>query len=285
MSLVMFPEGARPQSGYVWLVGAGPGAADLITLRGLKALQRAEVVLHDDLAGRDLLDLCAPDAEFVYVGKRVGCHSAPQEEISALLVHHARRGKRVVRLKGGDPAVFGRLGEELDALRAAEIPFEIIPGVTAACAAAAAAGISLTQRGVASAAVLATGHECANKAMPPLDWEALAHPGTTLCVYMGTRSLPALAARLIRNGHAADTPLLMISDASRPTQIVRAGTLDTAAALASYAHGTPSLVVIGQVAAHSVSSLVETARRQSGSLRITQKTSRPRTLVPAHVGA
>lgn len=251
MSLVMFNEGAAGRTGYVWLVGAGPGAADLITLRGLKALQGAEVVLHDDLAGRDLLELCPAGTEFVYVGKRVGCHSAPQEDINSLLVHYARRGKRVVRLKGGDPAVFGRLGEELQALRAAGIPYEIVPGVTAACAAAAAAGISLTQRGVASAAVLATGHECTNKSIPPLDWEALAQPGTTLCVYMGTRSLPALAERLIRNGHAPETPLLIISDASRPNQIIRAGTLTSAAAVAEDAQGTPSLVVIGEVAAQN----------------------------------
>ena len=247
----MFSEGASSQQGYVWLVGAGPGAADLITVRGLKVLQAAEVVLHDDLAGRDLLDLCAPGAEFIYVGKRVGCHSAPQEDINSLLVQHARRGKRVVRLKGGDPSIFGRMGEELHALRAAGIPFEIVPGVTAACAAAAAAGISLTQRGVASAAVLATGHECANKAMPPLDWEALAQPGTTLCVYMGTRSLPALAQRLVANGHSPDTPLLIISNASRPDQVIRGGTLDSAAELADDAQGTPSLVVIGEVAAHA----------------------------------
>lgn len=258
----MFSESAAAQRGYVWLVGGGPGAADLITLRGLKALQRAEVVLHDDLAGQELLEFCPAGTEFIYVGKRVGCHSAPQEEISSLLVQHARRGKRVVRLKGGDPSVFGRLGEELQALRAAGIPFEIVPGVTAACAAAAAAGISLTQRGVASAAVLATGHECTNKSMPPLDWEALAQPGTTLCVYMGTRSLPALAARLVTTGHSPDTPLLVISNASRPNQTIRAGTLESAAELAVDAQGTPSLVVIGEVAADANAAHVATRWRE-----------------------
>lgn len=251
MSLVMFSEGATTQRGYVWLVGAGPGAADLITLRGVKALQRAEVVLHDDLAGRDLLELCREGTEFIYVGKRAGGHSASQEEINRLLVSQARAGRKVVRLKGGDPSVFGRMGEELQALRAAQIAHEIIPGVTAACAAAAAAGISLTQRGLASAAVLATGHECAGKSGPPLDWEALAQPGTTLCVYMGTRSLPDLARRLVANGHAAETPLLIISDASRPQQVIRAGTLESAADLAHDAEGTPSLVVIGEVAAQN----------------------------------
>lgn len=250
MSELMFsPEGAAQTAGYVWLVGAGPGAADLVTLRGLRALEAAEVVIHDDLANRELLENCAPGTELIHVGKRGGRHSVAQEEINALLVNRARQGRRVVRLKGGDPGVFGRLGEELAALRAAGVPAEIVPGVTAACAAAAAAGISLTQRGLASAAVLATGHECAPKAGPALDWEALAQPGATLCVYMGTRSLGALAERLVAAGHAADTPLLVISNASLPAQVIRAGTLATAAELAAAALGTPSLVVIGEVAA------------------------------------
>lgn len=250
MAELMFsPEGAARKAGYVWLVGAGPGAADLVTVRGLRALEGAEVVIHDDLANRELLAHCPADAEMIYVGKRGGRHSVEQEAINALLVAHAGRGRRVVRLKGGDPGVFGRLGEELAALRAVGIPAEIVPGVTAACAAAAAAGISLTQRGRASAAVLATGHECAQKAGPALDWEALAQPGATLCVYMGTRSLGALAARLVAAGHAAATPLVVISNASLPSQVIRAGTLATAAELAAAALGTPSLVVIGEVAA------------------------------------
>lgn len=247
----MFENNSAPPSGFVWLVGAGPGAADLLTLRGMRALQQAEVVLHDDLAGRELLDFCQKGTEFVYVGKRAGGHSAAQAEINWLLVSHAQAGRRVVRLKGGDPTVFGRLGEELQALREAQIPFEVVPGVTSACAAAAAAGISLTQRGIASAAIFATGHECAEKSGPTLDWQHLAQPGTTLCLYMGTKRLGDLATRLVASGHSPDTPLLIISNASRPNQIIRSGTLDTARELAADADGTPSLVLVGEIAAQN----------------------------------
>lgn len=247
----MFQRNPPSPPGFVWLVGAGPGAADLLTLRGMRALQQAEVVLHDDLAGRELLDLCPLGAEFIYVGKRAGGRSASQAEINWLLVSHARAGRRIVRLKGGDPTIFGRLGEELQALREARVPFEVVPGITAACAAAAAAGVSLTQRGIASAAILATGHECAEKSGPNLDWQHLAQPGTTVCVYMGTKRLGEIAARLIASGHSSDTPLLIISNASLPSQIIRSGTLDTARELAADADGTPSLVLIGEIAAQN----------------------------------
>lgn len=251
----MFNETTRPSAGFVSLVGAGPGAADLITVRGLRALQSAEVVLHDELPGREILAHCDPQAELIPVGKRAGGHSASQEEINWLLVSHARAGKRVVRLKGGDPTVFGRLGEELHALRCANIDFEIIPGVTAACASAAAAGISLTHRGIASTAILTTGHECAGKARPAVDWTALAQPGATLCVYMGTRALGTIAMRLVAEGLAADTPLLVVSHASRPTQVIRSGTLESAAELASDIEDTPSLIIIGEAAAQNRSLL------------------------------
>ena len=243
-------EPSRP-TGFVSFVGAGPGAADLITVRGLRALQLAEVVLFDELPGRELLAYCHPDAELVSVGKRAGSHSAAQAEINDLLVTHARRGRRVVRLKGGDPTVFGRLGEELTALRDAGVRFEIVPGVTAACAAAASAGISLTQRGVASTAILTTGHECAGKAEPAVDWSTLAQPGATLCIYMGTRALGSIAMRLVAEGLSADTPLLIVSHASRPTQIVRSGTLENAAALAAETEDTPSLILIGEAVAQN----------------------------------
>lgn len=246
MSLVMYQP---PTPGFVTFVGAGPGAADLITLRGLRALQQAEVVLHDDLANRELLENCRPGTEFIYVGKRAGTHSALQEEINWLLVAHARAGRRVVRLKGGDPTVFGRLGEEIDALRAAQIDFEIVPGITAACASAAAAKISLTQRGVASTAILTTGHECEGKRSRSVDWSALAHPGATLCVYMGTRRLGEIAQRLTAHGISSDTPLLIVSHSSRPSQSIRTGTLASAARLAKELEDTPSLIVIGEAAA------------------------------------
>jgi len=248
MSLVMFQP---PEPGFVTFVGAGPGAADLLTLRGLRALQQADVVLHDDLANRELLEHCRPGTEFIYVGKRAGTHSALQEEINWLLVAHARAGRRVVRLKGGDPTVFGRLGEELHALRCAQIEFEIVPGVTAACAAAAAAGISLTQRGVASTTILTTGHECEGKRSRSVDWSALAHPGATLCVYMGARRLGEIAGRLKDAGIAPDTPLLIVSHASRPTQVIRSGTLESATELAAELADTPSLIIIGEAAAQN----------------------------------
>lgn len=245
----MFHAPASQPTGFVSFIGGGPGAADLITIRGQRALGSADIVLHDELPGRELLAFCHPDAEIVSVGKRAGGHSAAQEEINGLLIHHARLGKRVARLKGGDPTVFGRLGEEVAALRAEEIDFEIIPGVTAACAAAAAAGISLTQRGIASTAILTTGHECAGKREPSVDWTALAQRGATLCVYMGTRALGSIALRLAAGGLPVDTPVLIISHASRPTQVIRSGTLADASDLAAEAEDTPSLIVIGEAAA------------------------------------
>lgn len=240
---------AGARLGRVWFVGAGPGAEDLITVRGLNALRSAEVVIYDELANRNLLKHAPFEAERIHVGKRAGCHGVRQEEINWLLVSHAQAGRRVARLKGGDPAVFGRLGEELRALRSAQIEFEIVPGVTAACAAAAAAGISLTQRGVASAAVFATGHESVGKIRPSLDWSALAGLEATLCVYMGTRRLGALAEQLRAAGRPDDTPVLVVSNASLPTQVIRSGTLETAAEIGAGADGAPALIFIGAQAA------------------------------------
>jgi len=234
-------------SGSVTFVGAGPGAADLITVRGLKALSTAEVVLYDSLVSADILKSCPANAELVFVGKRAGFHSAVQTEINELLVHHTRRGLRVVRLKGGDPTLFGRLGEEIDVLRAAGISYEIIPGVTAACAAAAAAGISLTQRAVATSAVFAPGHECAGKEdNVKVDWAALVQANSTLCLYMGVRRLATVAEQLVAHGLPADTPLAVISDVSLTTQRIRTGTLSDALALSASADGYPSMILIGQ---------------------------------------
>lgn len=236
-----------PRSGSVTFVGAGPGAADLITLRGLKALSAAEVVLYDSLVDVEMLKNCPEATERIFVGKRAGFHSSVQAEINQLLVHHASRGLRVVRLKGGDPTIFGRLGEEIDVLRAAGIAYEIIPGVTAASAAAAAAGISLTQRTIATSAVFAPGHESAGKDEDAkIDWAALAQANATLCLYMGVRRLAAVAQQLIAHGLRADTPVAVISDASLPTQHIRLGTLADAVSLATAAEGHPGMVLIGQ---------------------------------------
>lgn len=234
-------------NGFVSFVGAGPGAADLITVRGRDILSRSEVVLYDSLVSADLLEFAPDSAELIFVGKRAGRHSAVQAEINALLVQHASAGRRVVRLKGGDPTLFGRLTEEIDVLNAAAIPYEIVPGVTAACAAAAAAGISLTNRSNASAAIFAPGHECPDKdSDSAIDWSGLSQPNATLCLYMGVRALARVAGQLLVHGLPADTPVLVVSDASLSTQRIQAGTLLDAAALSQAAEGYPSLVLIGQ---------------------------------------
>ncbi len=234
-------------SGFVSFVGAGPGAADLITVRGRDVLSRADTVLYDSLVSADLLKICRPEAELIFAGKRAGQHFTVQTEINGLLLHHAGLGRRVVRLKGGDPTLFGRLGEEIEVLRGAGIPYEIIPGVTAACAAAAAAGISLTQRSVASAAIFAPGHESADKESGAhIDWLTLTQPNTTLCLYMGVRRLTGVAEQLISHGLPADTPVVVVSDASLSTQKIQTGTLNDAARLSTKAEGYPSLILIGQ---------------------------------------
>lgn len=233
--------------GFVSFVGAGPGAADLITVRGRAILARAEVVLYDSLVSADLLEFCPEEAELIFVGKRAGRHSAVQAEINGLLVFHASAGRHVVRLKGGDPTLFGRLTEELDVLRAAGLPYEIVPGVTAACAAAAVAGISLTNRANASTAIFAPGHECAGKAdATQVDWSALSEPNATLCLYMGVRGLARVAQNLIAHGLPASTPVTVVSDATLSTQRIRSGTLADAVTLSRAAEGYPSLVLIGQ---------------------------------------
>lgn len=244
----MYQSPSAPvRSGSVTFVGAGPGAADLITIRGLTALSNAEVVLYDSLVSPEMLKSCPPGTELIFVGKRAGAHSSVQSEINQLLVHHASRGLRVVRLKGGDPTIFGRLGEEIDVLRAAGISYDIIPGVTAASAAAAAAGISLTQRTIATSAVFAPGHESAGKEdEAKIDWAALAQANATLCLYMGVRRLASVAEQLISHGLPSSTPVAVISDASMPGQHIRLGTLQEAVALANAAEGHPAMILIGQ---------------------------------------
>lgn len=234
------------KKGFVWLIGAGPGAADLITLRGLKALQGADAVVYDELANHDLLENCRPDCEQHPVGKRAGRHNASQAEINALLVALAQAGKKVVRLKGGDPLVFGRAGEEIEALREAGLAFEIVPGVTAATASAAAAGLPLTHRDFSSAVVFVTGHQCAANT-GGLDWHALTKLRATLCFYMGVRRLPEIAHNLLHHGMAADMPLALISEATLPTQKITITTLGAAEKMSPDEIVQPALVVIGEV--------------------------------------
>lgn len=233
-------------NGFVWLVGAGPGASDLITLRGLRLLQAADAVVYDELISRELLSHCPPNCERHAVGKRAGCHRATQPEINALLVALGGAGKRVVRLKGGDPMIFGRVGEEIEALRAAGLPFEIVPGVTAAAAAGAAAQLPLTHRDFSSAVVFVTGHQCAANTSA-LDWAALARLRATLCFYMGVRRLPEIARNLMGHDMPADMPVAVISEATLPAQKILSGTLRDAGKLSAGLDGQPALVVVGEV--------------------------------------
>jgi uroporphyrin-III C-methyltransferase len=230
--------------GMVHIVGAGPGPADLLSLRALDRLQRADVVVHDRLVGDDVLALVPPTALRVYVGKASGHHVVPQAQIQALLVEHARAGRRVVRLKGGDPHVFGRGGEEVQALQAAGIAFEVVPGISAANGCAAAAGIPLTHRDFANTCTFLPGHLADGST--DLDWPALARPAQTLVFYMGVERVARIAARLIEHGLAADTPAAIVRDGARETQHVLATGLAALAEQAPRHDDRPGLLIIGQ---------------------------------------
>src|SRR6478736_5898886 len=242
----MLDANITSSNGFVWLVGAGPGASDLITVRGLRVLQGASAIVYDELANADLLKNAPAGCELHSVGKRAGRHNATQDEINALLVSLAQAGRKVVRLKGGDPMVFGRAGEEIEALRAAGLPFEIVPGVTAATASAAAAALPLTHRDFSSAVVFVTGHQCAANT-DALDWHALTKLRATLCFYMGVRRLPEIAHNLLAHGMAPSTPLALISQATLPTQKITITRLDAAEKMTPDEIAPPALVVIGEV--------------------------------------
>lgn len=230
--------------GFVSIVGAGPGPVDLMTLRALDRLQRAEVVMYDRLITPEVLNLIPEAAERVYVGKAMGHHSVPQAGIHALLVQHARMGRRVVRLKGGDPYVFGRGGEEVQALQAAGIAFEVVPGLTAASACSAAAGIPLTHRDLAASCVFLPGHLADDNAAH--DWAALAKPGQTRVFYMGLQRLPQIAHHLIEHGLNPDTPAAVVRDGARATQnVIATGLRDLVARGLGYG-AQPGLLIIGE---------------------------------------
>ncbi|MEO7599201.1 MAG: uroporphyrinogen-III C-methyltransferase [Opitutus sp.] len=252
--LINPPSQYAEQRVPVRLVGAGPGAVDLITVRGAKALREAEVVLYDDLGSAELLQLCGPDCEKLYVGKRAGRHSASQEAICHLLVAKALTGRRVVRLKGGDPMVFGRAGEELSALAEAGLEFEIVPGVTAAAAVGAAARIPLTQRGITSTMVFVTGHDCSDRATP-VNWRALASLRATLCIYMGTRRFAAIAEELIAGGLPSTTSVAVVAGATLSSQNIRIGTLADGGDITADPEKLPALIIVGEVVRWSELSL------------------------------
>ena len=238
---------ASRSTGTATLVGAGPGDPDLLTLRAMKAIQRADAVLFDALIDPAMLDLAPQGARRIDVGKRCGRHAMNQAAVNRLIVRLARSGAHVVRLKGGDPLVFGRGGEELDSLRAAGVPVEVIPGVTAACAAAASLQIPLTHRDVARSLHCITGHG-SDGAVPAHDWRALAASGGTIAVYMARRTLGCIAAKLIEAGLSSSTAAVAVESASRPDQAQVRGTLATLPGLLEAQRtGGPILVLIGAV--------------------------------------
>ncbi|MBU6499144.1 MAG: uroporphyrinogen-III C-methyltransferase, partial [Rhodospirillales bacterium] len=236
--------GAPETAGIVHLVGAGPGAADLLTLRAQRLLGEADVIVHDRLVTEEVLDMARRDATCIFVGKQRANHCLRQEEINALLVRLARQGKRVVRLKGGDPFVFGRGGEEAEALAEAGIVCEVVPGVTAALACAAQAGIPLTHRDASSSLTFVTGHT--REGRLDLDFAPLVRSRATLAVYMGIVSLPELRSGLLAHGLPAATPAALVERGGTPRQRVLHGTLDTLVARApAWSTDGPTLVLIG----------------------------------------
>jgi len=237
-------QGSSPEKGFVSLVGAGPGDPELLTLRALRVMQSASVVLYDHLVSQPLVDLARRDAERIYVGKEQDRHALPQQEINALMVRLAREGKRVVRLKGGDPFIFGRGGEEIEALLEHGIAFEVVPGITAAAGAASYAGIPLTHRDYAQSCVFVTGHLKNGSAQ--LDWQALTRPNQTVVVYMGVGALARICRGLIEHGMPASMPAALVEKATLPEQRVTEGTLGNLPELTRDAK-PPALLIVGEV--------------------------------------
>lgn len=238
----------------VWLIGAGPGDPELLTLKAARALREADVVLIDDLVNPEVLAHC-PAARVIAVGKRGGCRSTPQAFIQRLMLRYARQGRCVARLKGGDPCIFGRGGEEAAWLQAHGIETELVNGITAGLAGATQCGISLTLRGVSRGVTLVTAHTQDDS---PLNWQALAQSGTTLVVYMGVSKLEEIQQGLLEGGLPAQTPIAMIENASLPQQREQRCTLGQLTGAANrFKLNSPAILVIGEVAAHDAAALIQ----------------------------
>lgn len=242
----LLAQGTASLSGEVYLIGAGPGDPDLMTFKALRLLQKADVVLYDRLVAPAIVDLCRKDAERIFVGKARSQHAVPQQDINRLLVEHAKRGRKVARLKGGDPFIFGRGGEEIEELATHHIPFQVVPGITAAAGCASYAGIPLTHRDYAQSVRFVTGHLKDNSINLP--WSELVHTQQTVVFYMGLVGLPVICEQLIAHGRDADTPIAIIQQGTTPSQKVVTATLATMVdVLANNPVQAPTLIIVGEV--------------------------------------
>ncbi|MEP2180906.1 MAG: uroporphyrinogen-III C-methyltransferase [Marinomonas sp.] len=244
-------------NGTIFLVGAGPGDPDLLTLRAARLIERAELIVHDGLVSNDILSLARPDAELISVAKQRARHTLPQDDINALLIREAQKGRDIVRLKGGDPLIFGRGGEEAEDARAAGIAVEIVPGISAANGAAAASQVALAHRDASSIVSFVAG-QC--KGLSDQDWSGLAGKGRTLVIYMGVKTAPQIAEKLMADGLAPDTPLAVIENGARANMRgVRGMLAGLPDLVANERIKSPALIVIGDVTARENMTLVQTA--------------------------